>query len=101
GFPICDLTEQENYYFIETHMVGDEGKTMMETSQKLFMDQKGLSLAQLLALEISIAPIDIWHFAYKHGLDIDVCKKEVKQMADEGILVHLTEAEHIAPFINF
>lgn|GEM_PF-253895 len=101
GYPICDLAQSDNYYFMETHMVGDEGKAMMETSQKLFMDQKGLTLAQLLALEISIAPIDIWHFAYKHGMDIAKTKHAAQQLAEEGILVHLTEAEHLAPFIKF
>jgi hypothetical protein len=100
GYPICDLETIENYYFMETHMVGDEGKTMMETSQKLFLDQKGLTIQQLLALEISIGPIDIWHFAYKHGMDIEKSKEAAREMADDGLLVHLTEAEHLAPFIQ-
>ncbi|GAB5465357.1 MAG: hypothetical protein Kapaf2KO_07930 [Candidatus Kapaibacteriales bacterium] len=101
GFPICDLEESENFFFMETHLVGDEGKTMMETSQKRFIEQESLTVAQLLALEISIAPIDIWHFAYKHGLDVEKSKQAAKELAEEGTLVHLTDAEHLAPFINF
>lgn len=100
GYPICDLMDNENYYFMETHLVGEEGKVMMDTSRQLFIDGKPLTLAQLLALEISIAPIDIWHFAYKHGMDIEKSKEAARQLADEGTLVHLTEAEHLAPFIN-
>jgi hypothetical protein len=53
-----------------------------------------------LALEISMGAIDIWHFAYKHKIDLTQAKKAVSDMVDDGVLVHLTESEHLIPFLH-
>jgi len=54
----------------------------------------------LLALEISVSPIDIWHFAYKHKVPLRDAKAAVAQLVDDHALVHITDAEHLARFIN-
>ncbi|MFP4370383.1 MAG: hypothetical protein ACLFR2_12460 [Candidatus Kapaibacterium sp.] len=101
GFPICDLEGIANYFFSTAHMVDEESKVMIETAQKRFMENKELTTAQLLALEISIGPIDIWHFAYKHNIDLNNAKKAVKELVEDKALVHLTDAAHLAGFVNF
>lgn len=101
GFPICDLINNDNYYFTEHQMVDEESKIVIETARELFRQNKNLTIAQLLALEISINPIDIWHFAYKHKIELNDAKKAVEVLVADNALVHLTKAEHIANFINF
>lgn len=101
GYPICDLMENDNYYFTKNHMVDEESKVMIETARKRFEARKPLTLTQLLALEISLDPIDIWHFAYKHNIDLYMARKTVHELVQDNALIHLTDAEHLAPFIEF
>lgn len=101
GFPICDLMNNDNYYFSMSHMVDEESKAMIESSRERFMEGLELTVAQLLAVEISIAPIDIWHFAYKHNISLEIAKDAVHQMTEDHVLVHLKEAGHLAHFIDF
>lgn len=101
GFLICDLEKNDNYFFTQKHMVDEESKVVIDSSKNRFLDKKNLSPAQLLALEISLDPIDIWHFAYKHKMDIAEAKNAVEELVEDYALVHLKEAEHLAKFIDF
>ncbi len=99
GFPICDLANTDNYYFTMAQMVDEESNIMIETARTLFKENKELTVAQMLALEISIDPVDIWHFAYRHKIDLDVAKQAVQSLVEDNALVHLTHAEHLSNFI--
>jgi len=101
GFPICDLQTVDNYYFSINNMVDKESKILIEASQELFKNNKSLTPAQMLALEISLEPIDIWHFAYKHKIKLEVAKEAVNLLVADNALVHLKEAEYITTFVNF
>lgn len=101
GFPICDLTQNDNYYFTADHMVDEESKLMIDSTKTMFLDKKQLSLAQLLALQISLSPIDIWHFAYKSKVPLESAKKAVDELVADGVLVHLRSAEHLTSFLDF
>ena len=101
GFPICDLRNCDNYYFHISNMVDEESKIIIDTSKELFRRMQKITVAQLLAIEISIAPIDIWHFAYKHKLDLDEAKKAVQELVEDDALVHITQAEYLLPFLPF
>ncbi len=100
GFPICDLLEVDNYYFTEDHIVGKESGFLLDSIKSMFLEKKKLTIAQMLLLEISFFPIDIWHFAYKHKLDLSDAKNAVKELVDDNVLLHLVSAEHIAGFIE-
>ncbi|MDR0927532.1 MAG: hypothetical protein LBO69_07185 [Ignavibacteria bacterium] len=100
GFPICDVQTADNYFFSMDNMV-EESRDMIEAAKQMFLDHKPMTAAQLLALEISFEPIDIWHFAYKHNIDIAEAKRAVHSLVDDGVLVHLKEADYIIPFIHF
>jgi len=80
GFPICDLTEVDNYYFLPFHIESEEGKILVESVKQLFVERRELTHAQLLALEISFGPIDIWHFAYKHKIQLNAAKEAVSSI---------------------
>lgn len=100
GFPICDLRTIDNYYFSIDHMVDEESKVFMDVSKSKLQSRTRMTTTELLSLEISVAPIDIWHFAYKFKLDLNQCKEAVHNLVKDNALVHLKDAEHIAPFIT-
>lgn len=101
GFPICDLLHNDNYYFAPAHMVDEESKIMIETAKTRFKNKEPITTAQLLALEISYGGIDIWHFAYKHKIELQEAKKAAHSLIEDNALVHLKEAEHLAPLLEF
>lgn len=101
GFPICDLENNDNYYFTAAHMVDEESKMMIDSTKTMFLDRKQLTLPQLLALQISVSPIDIWHFAYKSKISVESAKKAVEELVADGVLVHLRSAEHLTTFLEF
>lgn len=101
GFPICDLENNDNFYFTESHIFEKEAKMFVETVQQMFMDKKPLTVEQTLILEISTAPIDIWRFAYRYNIDIERVKKAVKNLNEERLLIHLKKAEQLANFVEF
>ena len=101
GFPICDLLTTDNYFFTQDHMVDEESKVFMDVSKSKLENRERMTTTELLALEISLAPIDIWHFAYKFKLSLNQCKNAVHELVKDNALIHLKEAEHLAPFIKF
>ena len=101
GFPICDLLNNDNYYFKKDFMINEEATIFLESIQERFLAHEPLTIAQLLTLEISVAPIDIWHFAYFRSLGLDASKKAVEQLVEDKIIIHLKEAAHLAAFIEF
>lgn len=101
GFPICDLLENDNFYFTIDCMVDEESKVTIETARNRFLAKKPVSCAQLLALEISTAPIDVWRFSYKHDIDLDEAKRAVEILVEDGALVHLKNVEYLSPLVKF
>jgi len=101
GFPICDLLENDNYFFTPEHIDGAEAKMFVDSIMERFMRRDSLTLGQSLLLNISAMPTDIWHFAYNNNVALEKVKLAVKELIDENLLLHLTEAEHLAGFIKF
>jgi len=99
GFPICDLHSNDNYYFLPKFMTDEESKVIIETSKTRFAHREELSIKELLAIEISFDPIDIWHFAYKHNIDINDAKTAVGELVEDNALVHLKDSEHLSVFL--
>jgi hypothetical protein len=100
GFPICDLLTCDNYYFTQLHLITEESKLMLESVKERFMSKQKLTPAQLLTLEISISPIDIWRFAYNYKISLEEAKNAVKTLVEDKVLIHLSKAEHLANFIE-
>ncbi|MFA6570789.1 MAG: hypothetical protein WCT77_06075 [Bacteroidota bacterium] len=101
GFPICDLLENDNYYFTEEHINSDDAKLFIESSKERVLAKNPLTVAQLLALEISFAPIDVWRFAYKNEISLESAFRAVQSLKNDGLLIHLTDAAYLAPFVKF
>ncbi|MFA7327104.1 MAG: hypothetical protein WC121_10600 [Candidatus Kapaibacterium sp.] len=100
GFPICDLQTVDNYYFMPQLLIERESDAMVEAAKVRFIERQGLTPNQLLALEIHFGGIDVWHFAYKHKIDLTEAKAAVASLVEDQILVHLTDAEHLAPILE-
>lgn len=100
GFPICDLIKTDNYFFTESHMVDEESKVHIETAYQKLKNKEELSNKQLLVLEVKSQQTDIWHFAYKYNLTVNEAKELVDELVEDNALVHLKDAEYIAPFVE-
>lgn len=101
GFPICDLVTHENYYFVPDHLIGEEISFYLDAVKERYIKQETVTVAQLLVLEISMAPIDAWRFAYHHRIEMDRVLKAIKELKEEGMLLHLGKAEDLADFVTF
>lgn len=101
GFPICDLLSNDNYYFTPIHILGGEAEHYVAAVKDRFLAKEKLTPAQLLALEISLAPIDVWRFGYQHGILPDAAKRAAENLVSDGIIVHFRKAEELANFIEF
>ncbi|MFM8839625.1 MAG: hypothetical protein ACKOFB_00790 [bacterium] len=101
GFPICDLITQENFFFVPDHLIGEEISFYLEAVKERYLKQETVTVAQLLVLEISMAPIDAWRFSYHHRIEFNRVMKAIQDLKEEGMLLHLGKAEDLADFISF
>ncbi|MBD3224135.1 MAG: hypothetical protein GF313_05360 [Caldithrix sp.] len=99
GFPICDLIDQPNYWFTNRHIKPKGIERLEEATEKIQAGQK-LQIVDLILYELSIAPIDVWHFCYRHNLPVFRVKQTIDDMVSEGWLVHLTDREDLAKYID-
>ena len=101
GFPICDLLTHENYFFVADHLIGDEISFYLDAVKERFVKQESVTVAQLLVLEISTAPIDAWRFSFHHRIEFDRVIKAINELKEECMLLHLDKAEDLAEFVTF
>ena len=99
GFPICDLLNNDNYYFTNLHIVNEESKANLDAIRTRFKNNLPLAHSQLLALEISIAPIDLWRFCYNHNISIEKGKEALNALLEDKILIRYKNAEELSDFI--
>jgi len=99
GFFICDLEDTDNYFFTVRHIKPDGVAGLSKIIDKA---GKGtpLSVAEALLFEISIAPLDIWHFCYKHHVPLSRGKAAVADLDAHQWLVHLTKSEDLAKYLE-
>lgn len=100
AYHICDLQTQDNFYFSPLMFHDKASADFLSAVRGRFETRQSLSPSQALALEASIGPVDIWHFAYRRGLSIEAAKKAVATLVDDGILVHVTKAEHLTEYFD-
>lgn len=100
GFPICDLINNTNYYFTEEMIVKKTSHLLLETLREKFLRKEKLTVAQALLLEISVSPVDIWHFAYYHKISIEEAKRAVEELVEDNLLIHYKTAEELANFVQ-
>lgn len=101
GFPICDLLNNDNYYFNIAMMIADYSETVLEAAKERFNSKQKLDLHHLLALEIAFNSIDIWHFAYKYKITLDAAKQALNILVQDQAILHFKKAEEVAQYLQF
>lgn len=98
-FPICDLLEEDNYWFCRRHI---KPKGMEQLEEILLKIDGGLELsaAELFLFELTNGTTDIWHFSYQHDLDMQEMKQLVSDMVYKGWIVHLPKREDLVKYIE-
>lgn len=98
AFVISDLQEIDNYYFSPHLLLDKEAADFTAAAKERMLDAKSLTLAQLLAVEVSMGALDIWHFAYRHKVTLAASQKAVQELVDDRILIHVKKAEDLATY---
>jgi hypothetical protein len=100
AFMICDLQSQVNYYFTDDMLLEKESTDYVNAVRERFLGGGNLTVEQALTVEISAGPVDIWHFAYLRGVDLDRAKKAVASLVDDRIIVHVPSADHLSSYFD-
>jgi hypothetical protein len=100
AYIIRDLLSVPNYYFSPELFLEKESADFMAAVRERFAQRDALTLAQMLALEASVGPIDIWHFAYRYDVDLETAKKAVATLVNDRILLHVPQADHLTQYFD-
>jgi hypothetical protein len=87
GFLICDLVEQQNYFFTEQSITPEDGKIYLDAALDIVHESGKLAMEQAFVIEAWRAPIDQWRFAYNYRVPLEEVKKMVLWLIAEGILL--------------
>jgi hypothetical protein len=99
GFPICDLIDEDNYWFCGRH-IKPKGLENMEETGKKIKQNKSLSFEEALLIELLRGSIDLWHFCYRYKVPLSMGKERIDQMHQNDILVHLTDREDLVKYLD-
>ncbi|MFN4907428.1 MAG: hypothetical protein ACK475_02160 [Bacteroidota bacterium] len=100
AFLICDLQTQDNYFFTPDMLLEKESTAFVAAVRERFIGGGTLTVEQALTVEISAGPVDIWHFAFLRGIDLQRAKKAVDSLVDDRIIVHVRSAEHLSTYFD-
>lgn len=100
AFMICDLQTHDNYYFTPDMLLEKESTDFVNAVRERFLGGENLTVEQALTVEISAGPVDIWHFAYLRGVNLDRAKRAVASLVDDRIIVHVPSADHLSSYFD-
>lgn len=99
GFPICDLIDENNYWFCSRHIKPKAMEKMDEIGKKVVNKHK-LSFEEGLLIEIARGSIDLWHFCYRYNLPLELAKQKIANLHSEDLLVHLKDREDLVKYLD-
>jgi hypothetical protein len=99
-FHIRDLQSVDNYFFSPEMLLEKESADFLNAVRNRYTQHQSMTVAQLLALEVSTGPVDIWHFAYRRKLKVADVKIAVRQLVDDRILLHVPNADHLSQLFH-
>jgi len=99
GFPICDLIDENNYWFCSRHIKPKAMEKMGEIGKKVENHSK-LSFEEGLLIEIARGSIDLWHFCYRYNLPLELAKQKIENLHSEDLLVHLKDREDLVKYLD-
>ena len=99
GFPICDLMNQENFWFSEKHLKSKSKEVFKRIEEKTRTNTK-FTFEEALLYEIAQGSIDIWHFCYRYKYPLHIAKQKVLYMHRDDLLVHLGKREDLVGYLD-
>ncbi len=99
GFPICDLQDEDNFWFCKQHLKPQAVEMIPDILDKL-ENKKKLKLHEAFILAVHTSPIDVWHFAYNYKLKLQTMKSLIEELDMRGLIVHLTDSEDLVRYIE-
>ena len=99
GFPICDLINEDNYWFCSKH-IKPEGLGIFDIIKKKINQNAELTFDEALLTEIMRKSIDIWHFCYRYNVPVKIAKRKVQEMSKNNLLVHLTARDDLVKYLD-
>ncbi|MBU3678479.1 MAG: hypothetical protein FGM32_02585 [Candidatus Kapabacteria bacterium] len=100
AFHICDLQTQDNYFFTPDMLLEKESTDFVNAVRERFLGGENLTVEQALTVEISAGPVDIWHFAFLRGVDLQRAKRAVASLVEDRIIVHVPSADHLSTYFD-
>ncbi|MBU3698908.1 MAG: hypothetical protein FGM33_02705 [Candidatus Kapabacteria bacterium] len=100
AFLIRDLQKEDNYFFTPDMLLEKESTDFVGAVRERFISGERITVEQALTVEISAGPVDIWHFAYLRGVDLQRAKKAVDSLVEDRIIVHVRSAEHLSTYFD-
>lgn len=98
GFLICDLVEQDNYFFSAESITPDDGSPFLDAALAIVKNEGQISMEQAFVVEAWRAPIDQWRFAYLYKQNLASVKEMVQWLIAEEILTKPMREEAEAAF---
>jgi hypothetical protein len=97
GFLICDLVEQQNFFFTEQSITPEDGKIFLDAALDIVHQNGQLTMEQAFVIEAWRAPIDQWRFAFNYRVPLEQTKAMVLWLISEGILLLPPEEQDTPP----
>jgi hypothetical protein len=97
---IRDLQSVPNYFFMPDMILQKESQDFLAASRHRLLDQQRVSLPQAFALQASVGPVDLWHFAYHHQIPLTEVREAIAALVEDQIVVHVPRAEHLSDYFN-
>ena len=99
GFPICDLIDEDNYWFCVRH-IKPKGMELMQDIGDKVKNDKPLSFAEAFLLEVFRGSTDLWHFCYRYNVPVKTGKSRIDDMNHDDLLVHLPERDDLVKYLD-
>lgn len=96
GFLICDLVEQDNYYFSAGSITPEDGSPFLDAALAIVKNEGQISMEQAFVVEAWRAPIDQWRFAYLYKQNLATVKEMVQWLIAEEIFTKPVREEESA-----
>lgn len=99
SFPICDLIDQDNYWFSVKHLKPKGNEALIDIVN-LAEQGKSLNAEQEFLLQLSVKEQDIWHFCYRFNIPVEKMKKAIEELVYKGWIVHLPDRADLVKYIE-
>lgn len=100
AYLICDLHSTDNYFFTPDMLLEKESADYVSAIRDRFLAGGTMTPEQAITLEMSTGPMDIWHFAYQRGVDLERAKKAIASLVEDRIIVHVPKMDHLSSMFD-